>query len=152
MARQEQPSKRPKILLVDGNAVFRTSFSGFLNRRQFEVATSASGEEALDLLGSHGPSLCIIDLLPGGRMTGVQIAEALHARDPSLRFIFLSAYLQPAWDERPAFLDRAPLFRKPVDLEELTSAVSRALSAAQPPSPRRASEGVGKSETRRRCV
>ena len=58
-------------------------------------AEAASGEEALAFFESSDATVVVLDqMMPG--MTGLETAEALLARDPDLRIILFSAYL----DER----------------------------------------------------
>lgn len=112
-----------RVLLIDANPALRAAVAGFLRRCRIDVAGVASGEEGLRAQRNVGPSVCVIDLFLAGRMDGMEVAEALHARDPSLRFVFLSARLAPAWGGRPDFLSNALLLRKPVELEGLASVV-----------------------------
>lgn len=80
---------RPKILIVDDDALLRRSLSYSLEQAGFQVSTSASAEDALETTGQFQPDLIVLDImLPG--MDGLSALR--HFRDRlSIPVIFLSA-------------------------------------------------------------
>src|SRR6266540_4365976 len=83
------------ILFVDDEpevlAILRRSFPA---EDGYEALTAASGPEALELLAQQPVDLLVTDQrMPG--MTGVELVEAAHRRDPELCAILLTAYTDP---------------------------------------------------------
>jgi DNA-binding response OmpR family regulator len=71
-------SKRPRILAVDDDAEVRRITQVALEGAGYEVWSSPSGEEALDLLAERGlPHLAIVDImLPG--LDGLGLCQKIH--------------------------------------------------------------------------
>jgi two-component system KDP operon response regulator KdpE len=80
------------IMVVDDEAVTRVSLSDALRLEGYEVATAASGEEALGLCDKQGPfDLVVLDLkMPG--MDGLEVATRLHDAFPDTIVILLTAF------------------------------------------------------------
>ncbi len=56
----------PLVLLVDDEEDQRELMAEFVEREGFRVATAASGEEALEAIAEHRPSIVVMDLwMPG---------------------------------------------------------------------------------------
>jgi CheY-like chemotaxis protein len=82
----------------------------------FEVATAASGEEAMGKLG--GADLLVTDhLMPG--MTGADLARAAREQRPELKVLLISGYA--ALDQIPPDLPRLP---KPFRAAELARSLA----------------------------
>jgi two-component system KDP operon response regulator KdpE len=80
------------IMVVDDEAVTRVSLLDALRLDGYDVATAASGEEALSLLDKQGPfDLVVLDLkMPG--MDGLEVAEQIHAQSSDTVIILLTAF------------------------------------------------------------
>jgi len=80
------------IMVVDDEAVTRVSLTEVLRLEGYQVATAASGEEALSLLDKQGPfDLAVLDLkMPG--MDGLEVTEAMRQRSPGTLIILLTAF------------------------------------------------------------
>ncbi len=80
------------ILVVDDEAVTRVSLLDALRLEGYDVATAASGEEAVSLLDKRGPfDLVILDLkMPG--MDGLEVVEQIHASSSDTVIILLTAF------------------------------------------------------------
>lgn len=79
------------ILLVDDDAVFRHVMAGELRRVGHEVATAASGEQAVECARGQEPEIVLLDLrLPG--MDGLETLKTLRARHPLLEVIMLTGH------------------------------------------------------------
>ena len=81
-----------KVMVVDDETVARVSLSEILRLEGYQVATAASGEEALSLLRKSGPfDLMVLDLkMPG--MDGLEVTEAVRAQSPGTVIILLTAF------------------------------------------------------------
>jgi two-component system KDP operon response regulator KdpE len=81
-----------RILVVDDEATARVSLAEVLRLEGYEIATAASGEEALSLLDKSEPfDLMVLDLkMPG--MDGLQVTEAVQETHPGTVIILLTAF------------------------------------------------------------
>jgi DNA-binding response OmpR family regulator len=79
-------------MVVDDEAVTRVSLLDALRLEGYDVATAASGEEAISLLNKRGPfDLVVLDLkMPG--MDGLEVAERIHASSADTVVILLTAF------------------------------------------------------------
>ncbi len=83
--------KKPVILLVDDDASLRTLIALRLEANGFDVAAADSGEAALAMLAHARPDAVLTDVqMPG--MDGLALFRAIHARDPALPVIVLTAH------------------------------------------------------------
>lgn len=81
-----------RVMVVDDEAVARVSMAEILRLEGYEVATAASGEEALSLLSKSGPfDLMVLDLkMPG--MDGLEVTEKVRKEAPGTVIILLTAF------------------------------------------------------------
>jgi DNA-binding response OmpR family regulator len=89
MAEQGQAAR---IMVVDDEATARISLAEILRLEGYQVATAASGEEALSLLSKSAPfDLMVLDIkMPG--MDGLQVTEAVREDYPGTVIILLTAF------------------------------------------------------------
>ena len=80
------------IMVVDDEAVARVSLAEILRLEGYQVATAASGEEALSLLNKSGPfDMMVLDLkMPG--MDGLDVTEVVQRDSPGTVIILLTAF------------------------------------------------------------
>ena len=80
-----------KVLLVDDNVDLLELISLRLKPLQLDLRTATSGEEALSILSLWRADLVVTDLqLPG--ISGMQLFEQLHHKNPLLPVIILTAH------------------------------------------------------------
>jgi nitrogen-specific signal transduction histidine kinase/CheY-like chemotaxis protein len=120
-----EPAKAPvvggphsgRVLLVDDEPDVRAATAEMLAGLGYDVATAASGTEALTALGGK-PDLLVTDhLMPG--MTGADLARAARARRPDLKILLISGYA--GIDQVPPDL---PRLAKPFRLAELARSLA----------------------------
>ncbi|WP_324779739.1 sigma 54-interacting transcriptional regulator [Thiobacillus sedimenti] len=83
--------KKPAILVVDDDAALRELITLRLEANGFAVDTADSGEAALAHLALARPDAVLTDMQMNG-MDGMALFRAIHARDPSLPVIILTAH------------------------------------------------------------
>jgi two-component system response regulator GlrR len=83
--------KRSRILLVDDDAGLRELITLRLEANGFRVDAVDSGEAALGQLAVTRPDAVLTDMQMSG-MDGMALFNAIHARDPSLPVIVLTAH------------------------------------------------------------
>ena len=79
----------PRVLLVEDEALVRDMVRTFLERAGYSVVALATAEEAMD--GEHvtNADLLLTDVMLRGK-TGVDLANALRARVPGLKVVYMS--------------------------------------------------------------
>jgi two-component system response regulator GlrR len=87
----EQPTNASRIMVVDDDSGVRRLLSIRLRSSGYEVATAASGEEALANFTGFAPHLVIADLRMEG-MDGMVLFQTLRERYPTLPVIILTAH------------------------------------------------------------
>lgn len=113
---------RIKVLLVEDDPDNRELLAEVL-REQFDVLTAADGAEGLACFTDQRPSVLVTDeALPG--MRGTALAREVKLLDPGARVILVSGYSRP-----PGTDSCDVVLKKPLDLVELTSAISVVRSA-----------------------
>ena len=83
--------KKPTILVVDDDAALRELITLRLEANGFRVEAVDSGEAALAQLALMRPDAVLTDMQMGG-MDGMALFRAIHARDPALPVIVLTAH------------------------------------------------------------
>jgi two-component system, NtrC family, response regulator GlrR len=83
--------KKPGILLVDDDASLRELITLRLEANGFRVEAVDSGEAALGQLALARPDAVLTDMQMAG-MDGMALFRAIHARDPALPVIVLTAH------------------------------------------------------------
>ncbi|MBU1224350.1 MAG: sigma 54-interacting transcriptional regulator [Gammaproteobacteria bacterium] len=83
--------KKPCILVVDDDAALRELITLRLEANGFRVETVDSGETALAQLALARPDAVLTDMQMAG-MDGMALFRAIHARDPALPVIVLTAH------------------------------------------------------------
>lgn len=110
--------KNNTILLVDDEAIIRKTLAGKLKDEGFTVLAADSGNSALAFLATTHINLVVTDLMMEG-MSGIQVLEAVKAKNPETAVIILTGYgdLTSAIDALRLGADDYLL--KPCDLNEL---------------------------------
>jgi two-component system response regulator GlrR len=83
--------KKPSILVVDDDAALRELITLRLEANGFRVEAVDSGEAALAQLALARPDAVLTDMQMAG-MDGMALFRAIHARDPALPVIVLTAH------------------------------------------------------------
>ena len=119
---------RPTILIVEDQPALRRVAERILVRVGYPVLTAESGEEALQVAGTHAEriGLLLTDLVMPG-IGGRELARTLRRQRPELRVLYLSGYSEDgvfdADDVPGGFL------QKPFSVDTLLAAVQSALES-----------------------
>lgn len=130
-----------KILVVGNDPAVRQSVEEVLSRKGHAVVSASSGEDALWKLGDGAYAAVFTDLVMRG-MSGLDVAEEIHARRPGLPVVVIAGDGSGAAQERAAATGVAEFLHRPLSPERLADTVDRVLQAAasvaalqpQPPS------------------
>lgn len=124
MTSTDQPAT---ILLVDDDNVLRDVLSRVLTRDGYTVVPAAGVAEALDAAKEHTLSLALVDLsLPDG--DGVSLADSLHKHQADLPLILMTAYPIRLREDPEIGSRFRRVMIKPLNLDELRTAIKEALS------------------------
>ena len=118
-----------KILLVEDEPAVRTVTRVVLQRYGYRVLEAESGAAALAQWDAQGGDidLVVTDLMMPGGLSGRQLAEALLARAPRLKIIFMSSYSRVFLSRVLHFEPRQLVLPKPCTAAELAASVRRCL-------------------------
>jgi DNA-binding NtrC family response regulator len=118
---------RAAILVVDDEPLIRETVAEYLTREGFDVACSASGEEALDQATSRRFDVVLCDVqLPG--MDGLELLARLHRVSPETFVLLITAYATVE-NAVEAFQRGAhDYLMKPILLDEVLAKVRRLLA------------------------
>src|SRR5215467_11085245 len=115
-----------KILVVDDEPEIVSFIRELLIHRGYDVTGTSDSRQAMGLLNSFHPDVCILDFrMP--HISGSVVLDSFKQADPSVEVIFLTAE-----DETTLAIDvmrrgAIDFLLKPVELNNLSLAVSRAM-------------------------
>ncbi|MGA2326761.1 MAG: response regulator [Bryobacteraceae bacterium] len=119
----------PTILVVDDEPMALKLVQSVLERRGFEVLTSASPLEALEIFQfqQHRIELLISDVVMPG-MDGAALANRIVAMNPDLPVLFMSGLVTAREVEQVGALAQFAFIRKPFRPATLVQAVRKMLT------------------------
>jgi DNA-binding NtrC family response regulator len=113
------------LLVIDDDETVRATLVEFFETFGFTARSAATATEGRRLAVVHAPDVVLLDLrLPDA--DGILALEALRADDPDLAVIVLTGYADVRTAVQAMQHGAADLLEKPVDLELLAAAVTRA--------------------------
>ena len=116
----------PRILIVDDEERMVGVVAAALARAGYECEGCASGEAALAALETRGADAVVTDWkMP--QMDGIELLRRLHARQPGLPVILLTAYASVSSAVAAMREGAFDYITKPFDNDELRTVVGRAL-------------------------
>jgi DNA-binding NtrC family response regulator len=128
----EAPNKTapPRILIVDDDPGQRSLLDSFLTSQALNTVTADSGERALEVLRTQPVDMMISDVrMPG--LSGLETLRLARQEHATLPILLVTAYADIR-DAVGAIRDGAvDYLAKPIDLDQLLSAVKRATGLAR---------------------
>ena len=113
------------VLVVDDDRTVRETLADFFDTLGYSARTAASASEGRQAAAEHAPDVVLVDLrLPDA--SGLMLLEALRADDPELGVIMLTGHADVPTAVRAMQKGALDFLEKPVDLEALDAAVTRA--------------------------
>jgi CheY-like chemotaxis protein len=130
--RGDRPALAGAVLVVDDETTVGEFMRELLDTWGLEATSVASGQAALDLVAAAPQRFdAVVTDQAMPRMTGVQLARALHALRPGLPVILYTGYAEGL---APSELEAAGIGRvlaKPVDPAALAAALATVLTGAE---------------------
>jgi DNA-binding NtrC family response regulator len=120
---------RKRVLAVDDELGVRESIRILLST-DYDVATVASGDAALEAIQRERPHLVLLDIIMPG-MDGMELLERIRATDPGLPVVILTATKTVRTAVAAMKLGAFDYLQKPFDVDELRLIVERATRSAE---------------------
>jgi DNA-binding NtrC family response regulator len=127
---RKNPTKMPRILIVDDDPGQRSLLDSFLKSQGFETLPVSSGERALEVLRDEQVSMMISDVrMPG--LSGLETLRRARQENAVLPVLMVTAYTDVR-EAVGAMRDGAVNYlAKPIDLDELLLNVQQATGITQ---------------------
>ncbi|GMV03976.1 MAG: sigma-54-dependent Fis family transcriptional regulator [Gemmatimonadota bacterium] len=117
---------RARILVVDDEFSVRDSLMAWFRKDGHDVVVASSGQEALECFEAGRFDVAVVDIkMPG--MDGVELLEQLRRQDGELSVIMITAFASVDTAVRTLKLGAFDYVTKPVDPDELSHLVRRAV-------------------------
>ena len=126
-----RPFAGRRILLVEDNAINQQIVRGLLADTGLLIEVADNGQRAVELFRARPQELILMDIqMPV--MDGYEAARRIHALDPRVPIIALTANAFPEDIEKAKAAGMSAHLSKPIDLKKLKAVVSDALRPAEP--------------------
>lgn len=120
------------VLLVEDDAIVRTTLTRQLQAQGYAVIAAADGEEAMaKLAGPDTLDILLSDVVLPGALSGVDIAETLYRERPGFPVVLISGYAPGELVARGFRASRYRILAKPCRREDLAQALNEAFEDAQ---------------------
>jgi two-component system nitrogen regulation response regulator NtrX len=114
------------ILIVDDEEPIRKSLADILGDEGYEVASAASGREALDLLSEVQPALALLDIaMPD--MDGIETLRRFKETRPEMQVIMITGHGTIDTAVQTTKMGAYDFLQKPLSLERVSLAVKHGL-------------------------
>jgi DNA-binding NtrC family response regulator len=120
-------SSMGSVLIIDDEAAIRESLETLLEMEGYAVESADSGELGLARIGEHSFDLVLLDLALPDR-NGMELLAEIHAQDPQLSVIMITAYGTVENAVRAMQAGAANFVQKPWDNEKLLADVHAAIA------------------------
>src|SRR5580692_3561390 len=120
-------SSMGSVLIIDDEAAIRESLETLLELEGYGVESAQSGEEGLGRIGERSFDLVLLDLALPDR-DGMDLLAEIHAQDPQLSVIMITAYGTVENAVKAMQVGAANFIQKPWDNEKLLADVHAAIA------------------------
>lgn len=117
---------RSRLLVVDDDSATARYLSSYLLRRNFDVSTAVTGEEAIRMFRVYDPALVLLDVSNQG-MSGIETLERLKEIKPDVGVIIISSNIAPDIIFKASKLGADDYLAKPFDPKELDARIGKVL-------------------------
>ena len=130
---QMEPVVSHSILVVEDEAAVRSTVRRQLETLGHTVLVAEGAAPALAILKSTlAPDVLLTDVVLGGGMNGIDLAEAARALKPGLPVIFISGFTAVPEAQQRIKESGAPLLTKPSTLSQLERAINALALGSRP--------------------
>jgi len=126
---EKKKQARERVLVVDDEVNMRMTLAEILSDEGYDVATAATGEEAVSLCRGGCYSIVLMDVrMPG--IDGVEAFRQIRRHQEGVRVILMSAYSVEALKEVALDEGAIAFLSKPLDLEKVVNLIGEARDTA----------------------
>jgi len=111
-------NQKTRVLIVDDDAAMARYISTYLAKRNLEVSTAESGEEAIRMFRVFDPAIVLLDMAMGG-MSGLDTLERIKQIKPDVSVIMISGQNDPELIFRASKAGADDYIAKPFEPKEL---------------------------------
>ena len=112
-----------KLLLIDDDPAFLQVMSRALTKRDYEVFSAETAEQALSLAETHRPDKAVVDLKLE-TSSGLDLIPALKSLNPQMTIVVLTGYASITTAVTAIKRGAANYLAKPVQIDEVLAALS----------------------------
>jgi two-component system, NtrC family, response regulator AtoC len=121
---------RKRILIVDDEPSSLELLEVYLSEKGYEIGCAVDGRECVEKLASFRPEILVLDVrLPD--VNGLEILERLKARENTPHVIVITAFHDMETTIKAMKLGAFEYIPKPIDVDELESAIKRAIDLSR---------------------
>lgn len=113
-----------KLIIVDDDELFCQVLAKALTKRGFEVSVAYNIEQCLYLAQENKPQYAVVDLRIG-EASGLQVVSALKNQNAAINILVLTGYASVATAVEAIKLGAVHYMAKPVDADEIVTALHR---------------------------
>ena len=119
---------KPRILLVDDDALFLLAHREELKAAGYEARTARDGREALEIAGEEEITIAFVDLIMP-RLGGIETCRGLRRVSPDTEVVLLTGFPAQLSPSLQTFLEEGGLEKlaKPLGEDELVRTVKKIL-------------------------
>jgi DNA-binding response OmpR family regulator len=123
------------VLVVEDDRLIQDLVEEALSDGGFEIAVTASGEEAISLLKNEESQYraVVTDINLAGRLDGWEVARAAREADPTMPVIYMTGTNGEEWSSKG--VPNSILLAKPFAPAQLVTALSNLLNTVSTPAP-----------------
>src|SRR5579871_4563329 len=130
VSEEKEVKTKGKILIVDDETVVRDSLGKWFASEGYQTRPVASGREALESINNNEYDVALLDIkMPG--MDGMELQARLREADPDLTVIVMTGYASVETAVQALKRGAYDYITKPVDPDELSHLVGKALEHRQ---------------------
>jgi two-component system, NtrC family, response regulator AtoC len=119
-------SIKTRVLIVDDDGTMSRYLQSYLSRRNFDVSTALSGEEAIRMFRVFDPQLVLLDFaMPG--MNGIETLERIKGIKSDIAVIMISGQTAPETIFRASKLGADDFLSKPFEPKDLDVRIAKLL-------------------------
>jgi len=112
----------PSILIVDDDEGMAETLGDILAARNYDVATAASGEAAIEHVRRAAFDVVLMDIkMPG--LNGVEALQVMRRSTPALKVIMMTAFTRDELVDQAHRATAVAVVAKPLDLDRLHAVV-----------------------------
>ncbi len=116
---------KPRILVVDDEALILLSWENSLRAAGYDVKTAFNGKDAIRITEEEKPDIVITDLIMPG-MNGVELCRGIKKISPDTEVALISGHPEEIYNYQRDFMNaggREVCLQKPLSIDEMIDAV-----------------------------